>query len=407
MSQPTINIGLLGCVSDGKSSLVRMLTGIRTQKHSKEMERNITIRLGYANCKIFKCPNCPIPTCYYSTNKHSEMNCEHCGHPCVMTKHISFVDSPGHHSYISTLLSGINIIDHSIVVVSGAEDIETKKKLDDHLRVLDQCNIPEPIFCLNKLDLIMNNRQLGIDRRDDLKHHIEKQIGLHNPLIIPTSFNLDANKDMLLYFLDTMFDTPQRDVESKPHFIVTRSFDVNKPYSNIDEIIGGVVGGSIVQGKFKIGDSIEILPGHIYEKDGFITNMPIQTQILSIKSEQTPLREAGPGGLIALGLNVDPALTKSDRIVGQRIGLTGQSPKCVSSFVCEYSPDIKLEKKKEYLAVINACKLRVVAASLKEFDGKKYVKFRIVNNMVSVDPGEKLTLTSTDKHILGVLSICE
>ena len=52
-NQPIYNIGSIGHVASGKSTLVRSITGIKTQKHSSEQERNITINIGYANAKIF------------------------------------------------------------------------------------------------------------------------------------------------------------------------------------------------------------------------------------------------------------------------------------------------------------------------------------------------------------------
>jgi translation initiation factor 2 subunit 3 len=77
--QPTINIGMIGSVSNGKSTITGKLTGIKTQKHSDELKKNITIKLGYANTKIFKCPDCPEPQCYQS--HHSEImeaQCKFC-----------------------------------------------------------------------------------------------------------------------------------------------------------------------------------------------------------------------------------------------------------------------------------------------------------------------------------------
>ena len=51
--QPIVNIGMLGSVSDGKSTTVYSLSGVKTQRHSSEMKRNITIKPGYANMKIY------------------------------------------------------------------------------------------------------------------------------------------------------------------------------------------------------------------------------------------------------------------------------------------------------------------------------------------------------------------
>lgn len=59
--QATLNIGTIGHVAHGKSTVVKAVTGINPVKTSKEKRRNITIKLGYANAKIFKCPSCPAP----------------------------------------------------------------------------------------------------------------------------------------------------------------------------------------------------------------------------------------------------------------------------------------------------------------------------------------------------------
>lgn len=64
--QATINIGTIGHVAHGKSTLVKAISGVHTVKFKNELERNITIKLGYANAKIYRCTNesCPRPSCY-------------------------------------------------------------------------------------------------------------------------------------------------------------------------------------------------------------------------------------------------------------------------------------------------------------------------------------------------------
>ena len=52
-NQPTTNLGMIGHVASGKSTLTRQITGVKTQKFASEKERNITIEIGYANAKIF------------------------------------------------------------------------------------------------------------------------------------------------------------------------------------------------------------------------------------------------------------------------------------------------------------------------------------------------------------------
>lgn len=81
--QATINIGTIGHVAHGKSTVVKAISGVQTVRFKNELERNITIKLGYANAKVYKCDNaeCPRPTCYrsYKSEKEVDPPCERDG----------------------------------------------------------------------------------------------------------------------------------------------------------------------------------------------------------------------------------------------------------------------------------------------------------------------------------------
>jgi translation initiation factor 2 subunit 3 len=95
-NQPLINLGVIGHVADGKSTIVKALTNKATQQHSSEQERGITIKIGYANAKIFKCELCDAPMCYQSTDSSVvDYECKICGEMCELVNHVSFVDNPG------------------------------------------------------------------------------------------------------------------------------------------------------------------------------------------------------------------------------------------------------------------------------------------------------------------------
>ena len=120
---------------------------------------------------------------------------------------------------------------------------------------------------------------------------------------------------------------PQRDFTSPPRLIIIRSFDVNKPGEEVRNLKGGVVGGSILQGVLRLGDEIEIRPGHVKrDADGNIRCSPILSKILTLKAEENALQYAVPGGLIGVGLRVDPTLTRADKLVGQVLGVKGSLP---------------------------------------------------------------------------------
>lgn len=93
--QATINIGTIGHVAHGKSTVVKAISGVQTVRFKNELERNITIKLGYANAKIYKCDNeeCPRPTCYrsYKSEKEIDPPCERegCGGTYRLQRHVS------------------------------------------------------------------------------------------------------------------------------------------------------------------------------------------------------------------------------------------------------------------------------------------------------------------------------
>lgn len=109
--------------------------------------------------------------------------------------------------------------------------------------------------------------------------------------------------------------------------IVIRSFDVNKPGAEVDDLKGGVAGGSILSGILRVGMEVEIRPG-IVTKDaqGKHQCRPIFSQIVSLHAENNNLEFAAPGGLIGVGTRIDPTLCRADRLVGQVLGAVGKLP---------------------------------------------------------------------------------
>jgi translation initiation factor 2 subunit 3 len=93
--QATINIGTIGHVAHGKSTVVKAISGVQTVRFKNELIRNITIKLGYANAKIYKCdnPECPRPTCYrsYKSEKEVDPPCERegCSGTYRLLRHVS------------------------------------------------------------------------------------------------------------------------------------------------------------------------------------------------------------------------------------------------------------------------------------------------------------------------------
>lgn len=312
-NQPTLNIGCLGNVSDGKSTLVYSLTNEKTQKHSSEQIRNISIKLGYANCKIYLCDKCEYPENIYSTTSEIfRYECPKCNNDTKLVKHFSFVDCPGHNDLLMTMLNSIDILDAGIFVIGANDKLENKKQLEEHLQITKILSIKDYIVCLNKADLVSN--EILSFKYQQIKKKMEEYS--LDPPIIPTCFNYGINKEYLLHYLK---DLPEIDKsQDKLKIRITRSFDINKAGIKISDLKGGVIGGSIISGSIKINDIIKIYPGYIIENKYY----PLTATVTSLKSGNNNLTKAITGGLIAIGLDIDPNITKNDNLIGHTIIMT-------------------------------------------------------------------------------------
>jgi translation initiation factor 2 subunit 3 len=323
--QATINIGTIGHVAHGKSTVVKAISGVQTVRFKNELERNITIKLGYANAKIFQCPKCPRPQCFqaYSSSKEDEAPCAKCGTPLNLVRHVSFVDCPGHDILMATMLNGAAVMDGAMLLIAGNESCP-QPQTSEHLAAVEIMRLQHIIILQNKIDLITESA--AKQQHEDIKNFIQGTIADGAP-VIPISAQLKYNVDVVCEYLTKKIPVPVRDFVGAPQMIVIRSFDVNRPGTDVDDVKGGIAGGSILQGVLRVGQDIEVRPG-IVSKDGSgqIRCMPIFSRVVSLFAEQNPLQYAVPGGLIGVGTSMDPTLTRADKLVGQVLGQVGQLP---------------------------------------------------------------------------------
>ena len=313
--QPCVNIGTAGHVDHGKTTLIQALTGIWTSAHSEELKRGITIRVGYADAAFYKCKNCQSPLGYSVTPK-----CNNCGKESELTRVVSFVDSPGHESLMANMLSGSALIDGALLVIAANERVP-QPQTKEHLLALQTLGIQQIVIAQNKADLVSYEDALA--NHADIVKFVKGTNAVKAP-IIPISAQSKLNIDALIDAIESSIETPKRD-ESKPTVMhVLRSFDVNKPGTKIKSIKGGVIGGSVTQGFFKVGDEIEIKPGLANEKNS--TYEPIITEISSLGTGAGLVDEVKPGGLVAIGTKLDPSMTRSDSLIGSVIGKPGTLP---------------------------------------------------------------------------------
>ncbi|KAG5571078.1 hypothetical protein H5410_060844 [Solanum commersonii] len=398
--QPTINIGLIGHVAHGKTTLVRAISGIQiaipysyvyrpfntfglTTRFKCELERNITVKLGYANAKIYKCEDesCPQPLCYmsYGSGKEDNPPCDVPGfRNCKMKllRHISFVDCPvwllrlfnlqnnfalcakalefvlcicnfleqsykivglacelatnmkitfrklGHEILMTRMLSGATVMDAAFLLIAANESCPQPQTIE-HLSVVDILKLQNLIVLQNKVDTIQEHQ--ARKQFKAIREFLKGTVAQDAP-VVPVSSQLNYNIDAVCEYI-TKIPIPKRDFVSPPHMVVVRSFDVNKPGCGINDMKGGVLGGTITKVVLKVNQIVELRPGIIEKNaDGKTICKPIYSRIMSLFAEQNKLQFAVPGGLIGVGTSMDPALSRSDMLVGQVLGDIGTLP---------------------------------------------------------------------------------
>jgi len=314
---PSVNIGVVGHVDHGKTTLVNALTGTWTDRHSEEIKRGISIRLGYADATFYRCSSCQGSDAY-STNP----NCPVCGTNGTAFRSISFVDAPGHETLMATMLSGSALMDGAMLVISASERCP-QPQTKEHLMALELVGINKIVIVQNKIDVV--SQKAAIENYQQIKDFIKGTIAENAP-IIPVSAQKGINMEALIQALDATIPEPTRDPNAEPVMLIARSFDVNKPGCNWKEVKGGVIGGSLIRGVLREGEEIEIRPGRQLQVENRIKWEPITTTITSINAGSTKVVEATPGGLLGVGTKLDPALTKSDALAGQVVGHIGKLP---------------------------------------------------------------------------------
>ena len=324
--QPEVNIGTLGHVDNGKSTIVQALTGTWTGRHSEELRRGITIRVGYADMACYKCQNCSPPISYTTEKK-----CKFCNSETKLQRLVSFVDCPGHHSLMVTMLSGAALMDGALfIIAANAKCPQAQDR--EHMIAAEIAGIKNLIVVQNKIDLV--NRDRALENYNEIENFVRGTIAEKVP-VIPISAQHKINVDVLLETIDKVIPTPKRDPTAPPRMHVLRSFDVNKPGTEVKNLVGGVIGGSVTQGIFRIGNEIETRPGLKIEKGGRARYEPLTTSIRSLYVGGSSVEEVKPGGLVGIGTSLDPALTKSDGLVGSVVGKAGTLPETLDKLTLE------------------------------------------------------------------------
>jgi len=405
VKQPIINVGCIGHVSHGKSTLVKSLTNKKTPTHSVELERGITINIGFANLRIYY--NNDTKNFKYSSGIINENGYE-------LIKHISFVDCPGHAALMSTMISGTQVIKGALLLVAINDDIP-QAQTKGHVDILKYTNIDKILILLNKIDLFKNDMEVN-KKVEQLKDFIHQNKSLHEKPVVPISAFRGYNIEHILRFLSNINTNDLRALVTEPlKMCVLRSFNINPEGIKIDKLKGGIIGGSIQSGYIRIGEYIGIFPGYITKNSEDEWQLrPIFTKVISLYSENTPLDSgiAIPGGLIAVGLDCDPALCKQNHLLGnQIIKLTKDS---IREYVdTDYysnilivniefiKDDINVDTIKTIVMIINS---KSIKGSLKKKKNEYKIQLEIP---IFIDITETYPILFTNNNVLEIFGLAK
>ena len=310
----TINVGIVGHIDHGKTTLLQRLSGKWADTHSEELKRGITIKLGYADVVIKE------------ENGKKTISKDSKGKP---VRYVTFVDAPGHEMLMATMLSGAAIMDAAILVIAANEGI--KPQTQEHLVALKAKGIKNIIIVQNKIDLV--EKQEAARNYNEIKEFVKGTIAENSP-IIPVSAQQEININKILEEL-CKIKIEKGDEKKKPCFLIVRSFDINKPGTDLKNLHGGVLGGALKHGTLKIGDMIEIKPGHSYKKQNQYYYKTVKSKIVSMQKGPYQIETATPGGSLAVETELDPSLTRADALSGCIASLEGELP--------EISSDIQIK----------------------------------------------------------------
>jgi translation initiation factor 2 subunit 3 len=319
--QATHLVGTLGHVSEGKSTLIRALTGVKTQRHAKEQERNITIHLGYANCKVWQnrvtgeltttAP--PMGTAAWD-----------------LVAHLSWVDCPGHEAYLATMLGGTSVMDTACLIIAANQEEIPQPQTREHLLAAELMGLERLAILQNKLDLYSDNKR-ALSTLDKIRAFTVGTIAETAP-IFPGSAQHGWGVQRVLEWAIAL-PPPARDLQESARLTCVRSFDINKPGAfrpGQTTVAGAVIGGTLDRGVLAVGDWLEVRPGVLSRgPDGSIRCRPIMTRVRGLRCENTELPYAIPGSLIAIATDLDPGLGIANGMIGQRVGVPGTLPSIV------------------------------------------------------------------------------
>lgn len=386
-------ISTAGHVDAGKTSVVYALSGVWVARHSEEVKKAMTIKLGYTQIGVYDCPGSEYPL---SDGLLNDGKCPDGSEPKLLRK-VSIVDVPGHEVLISTMVSGAATVDAALMVIDATMPVP-QPQTAEHFAVLDIIGIRNMVIAQNKIDLVPKEK--AVDNYRQIRKFLAGTWAENSP-VIPLSALHKVNVDVLAAYVAKI--TPRRDPDlSKPaRMVVLRSFNVNPPGTPAEKLRGGVLGGTLLRGAIKLGDEIEIRPGLKLDRPGAKSPyQPLLTKVVGIEYGGEKAEEARPGGLVGVMTTLDPALTKADALAGSVVGKPGTLPPVWSSLELEVRELPRSGEKVEPMKPNEVVLVSVGAATV--FGVVQSVRKDLVTialrKAVSAEQGAKVVITRQIKN---------
>ena len=211
-------VGTAGHIDHGKTSLIRKLTGIDTDRLKEEKARGISIDLGFA---------------YWSRPSGGI---------------IGFVDVPGHEGLVHNMLAGATSIDFVILVVAADDGVMPQTR--EHLAIMDLLGLKRGLVALNKSDLVSSERLEAVQREVEATL---ADTALAGAEIIPVSAATGAGFERLTDRIDRAAQLHvERSSQGRFRLSVDRSFALSG--------LGTTVTGTVISGSVRIGDRLIVSP---------------------------------------------------------------------------------------------------------------------------------------------------
>ncbi len=297
---------------------------------------------------------------------------------------------------MATMLSGATIMDGAILLVAANETCP-QPQTQEHLMALELSGIKNVIIVQNKIDLVSEERALR--NYAQIKSFIKGTSFVDAP-IVPISAQQGVNMDLLLDAIETTIPTPARNDSDNPLFFVARSFDVNKPGTKSGKLIGGILGGSVVSGKFKVGDKLELRPGRLVEEANKLVAKPLFTTVRGLMTGGEQVDELHPGGSASILMGLDPSIVKGDHLTGNLIGHPGTLPPVWSDLrikttilerVVNVGEDYKVDPlRTQEMLMLNVNSAKTVGVVVKLAKGIAHCKLKLP---VCAAIGDKVTIS--------------